>query len=193
MKQETVDSQELISALADGDLRGKDFARAMARIEASAQARAFWHASHLAGDVLRAPELARSAAGDADFVLRLRQRLAHEPSVIIRSPGAADVAAVPAGVPAANDARLRWQMVAGLTSLAVFLGAGWHLITDRGGAQTSQQLAAQAITPQTGQITMLRDPRLDQLLAAHQQLGGASALQKPAGFLRSATYEPSAR
>ena len=34
---------------------------------------------------------------------------------------------------------------------------------------------------------MLRDPRLDQLLEAHQQAGGAS--QMPSGFLRNATFE----
>jgi sigma-E factor negative regulatory protein RseA len=40
---------------------------------------------------------------------------------------------------------------------------------------------------------MLRDPRLDQLLAAHRQLGGATALQAPSGFLRNATFEGPAR
>ena len=34
---------------------------------------------------------------------------------------------------------------------------------------------------------MLRDARLDELLAAHQQAGGAS--QMPSGFLRNATFE----
>ncbi len=36
---------------------------------------------------------------------------------------------------------------------------------------------------------MIRDPRLDELLAAHRQLGNStSALQMPAGFLRNATF-----
>jgi sigma-E factor negative regulatory protein RseA len=34
---------------------------------------------------------------------------------------------------------------------------------------------------------MIRDPRLDELLAAHKQFGGVSALQQPAGSLRSAS------
>jgi sigma-E factor negative regulatory protein RseA len=38
---------------------------------------------------------------------------------------------------------------------------------------------------------MLRDPRLDQLLEAHQQAGGAS--QMPSGFLRNATFERPSR
>jgi sigma-E factor negative regulatory protein RseA len=40
---------------------------------------------------------------------------------------------------------------------------------------------------------MIRDPRLDELLAAHKQFGGASALQMPAGFMRNATIEGPAR
>jgi sigma-E factor negative regulatory protein RseA len=38
---------------------------------------------------------------------------------------------------------------------------------------------------------MLRDPRLDQLLEAHQQAGGAS--QMPSGFLRNATFDGPSR
>jgi sigma-E factor negative regulatory protein RseA len=40
---------------------------------------------------------------------------------------------------------------------------------------------------------MIRDSQLDELLAAHQQSAGISALQMPAGFLRDATYERPAR
>jgi sigma-E factor negative regulatory protein RseA len=40
---------------------------------------------------------------------------------------------------------------------------------------------------------MIRDPRLDALLAAHRQFGGTSALQMPSGFLRNATFEESSR
>lgn len=36
---------------------------------------------------------------------------------------------------------------------------------------------------------MIRDPRLDELLAAHRQAGGTSALQKPAGFFRNAAHQ----
>jgi sigma-E factor negative regulatory protein RseA len=40
---------------------------------------------------------------------------------------------------------------------------------------------------------MLRDSRLDELLAAHKQFGGTSALQMPAGFLRNATFDSAQR
>lgn len=50
---------------------------------------------------------------------------------------------------------------------------------------------AQADKPQSppASAVMLRDPRLDELLAAHQQFHGASALQLPANFLRNANFE----
>ena len=38
---------------------------------------------------------------------------------------------------------------------------------------------------------MLRNPRLDELLEAHQQASGAS--QMPSGFLRNATFEAPSR
>lgn len=42
---------------------------------------------------------------------------------------------------------------------------------------------------QTGQGQVLRDARLEELLAEHRQYGGMSALQMPAGFLRNATCD----
>jgi sigma-E factor negative regulatory protein RseA len=60
-------------------------------------------------------------------------------------------------------------------------------------AVNSDQPAANMLTPTRVIVgngnpqVMLRDPRLDQLLEAHQQAGGAS--QMPSGFLRNATFE----
>ena len=52
----------------------------------------------------------------------------------------------------------------------------------------AQVNATAAATP----AVMLRDPRLDELLAAHRQMGGTSALQKPAGFFRNAAHQDQA-
>jgi sigma-E factor negative regulatory protein RseA len=41
----------------------------------------------------------------------------------------------------------------------------------------------------TDQGVVLRDPQLEELMAAHRQYGSMSALQMPAGFLRNATYD----
>jgi sigma-E factor negative regulatory protein RseA len=42
--------------------------------------------------------------------------------------------------------------------------------------------------PQASASVMLRDPRLDELMAAHQQYGATTTLQMPAGFLRNANF-----
>ncbi|MOA28872.1 hypothetical protein D3C78_1498490 [compost metagenome] len=39
-----------------------------------------------------------------------------------------------------------------------------------------------------GAPVMLRDPRLDELLAAQRQYSSAAALQMPANFLRNANF-----
>jgi sigma-E factor negative regulatory protein RseA len=118
---------------------------------------------------------------------------------------------------AANEPVFRWKLVAGAASMVAVAAISWTLIGNgttgpQAGAQiaaTQQQpavnsvLAAAAVnSPQPASATlmptrvmvgngnpqvMLRDPRLDQLLEAHQQAGGAS--QMPSGFLRNATFE----
>jgi sigma-E factor negative regulatory protein RseA len=70
---------------------------------------------------------------------------------------------------------------------------GWSWIS---GSPGEAQLARVAPTPATDvpqAPVMIRDARLDELLAAHRQSGGASALQMPSGFLRNATFEGPAR
>ena len=194
MSQNTMNSQELISALADGELDARDAARALDILERSPQARAFWHETHLVGDALRARELTQGAAGDAEFVARLGQRLQRETAAPRVLSGAVRPATRGVRRPeAANESAWRWKMVAGFTFFAVFTGILWRVVADGPGGQTGATLAAHqapAVSTAGGPApAMIRDPRLDQLLAAHQQFGGASALLKPAGFLRNATYE----
>ena len=60
------------------------------------------------------------------------------------------------------------------------------------------QLAKAAVESATARAEqpgiMIRDRRLDEMLAAHRQFGGgASALQTTAGFLRNATFESPGR
>jgi sigma-E factor negative regulatory protein RseA len=115
----------------------------------------------------------------------------------------------------------RWKMVAGLASFAAVAGIGWGMLGSLGpqpGAgglwvqsapTVSTQVAALAQLPspkasaeasgaeteaEAGSgVVMLRDPRLDELLAAHRQTSGASALGDAAGFLRNATFEAAGR
>jgi sigma-E factor negative regulatory protein RseA len=101
---------------------------------------------------------------------------------------------------AAND--WRWKLVASVASVAAVAAVGWNVwgTAGAGAGVAGPQLAAapMGVTPVAAASdprapAMLRDPRLDQLLAAHRQLGGATALQAPSGFLRNATFEGPAR
>lgn len=189
---------ELISALADGQLASEDFARALAACEADAQALDSWNTYHLIGDVLRSPGLLPHAA-DTAFVARLRVRLSQE-SVLVVAPPLPAVREATAGrvgwskAEAANDANSPWKMVAGFASVAAVAALAWNagagLLSPTAVPQLARlEPAAQQVLVVSGHGTMVRDARTQELLAAHRQLGGTSALQMPSGFLRNATFE----
>ncbi len=192
---------EQLSALADGEL---DPAQAQVLVSASKRQPELlqaWASYHAIGDALRAH------ASDA------------QPGLQIEAP-ATTIAPAPilrTVVPqvAANDSVWRWKLVAGVAALAAVGSVLWSVVGQQGspaGEQLAQQrsgaapaivAAAQEVAVQGGAVqvatvqepapVMIRDPRLDELLAAHKQFGGASALQQPAGFLRNATFTPTGR
>jgi sigma-E factor negative regulatory protein RseA len=185
------DNQDLISALADGQLQGEDFARA---VEVAAEEGATWQAYHLIGDVLRSSELAGGTPQDA-FLARLREGLRRE-AAPVRPPVTAELSAVMhAQRPAANDSARAWKIAAGFATVAAMTAVGWNLAGSVFAPAQPQLAAAPAATPvaTADRGGMIRDPRLDQFLAAHRQFGGANALQAPAGFLRNATFESPSR
>jgi sigma-E factor negative regulatory protein RseA len=202
--------REQVSALADGYLQGDEFARVISEVGSDEGLRATWHAYHLVGDVLRSGR--HSACSDRSvFLARLQQRLVVEPTAPVSR---FETASVPLRIDAANEPVFRWKLVAGAASLAAAAAIGWNWV---GGVapqpsaqlaqqQTSNSVLAASVSPQqlissftptrvivgngSPQI-MLRDPRLDQLLEAHRQVGGAA--QMPSGFLRDATFEGPSR
>lgn len=202
-----VKMHEQLSALADGQLRGDEFAQAM-KLAETQEGLATWQMYHLVGDVMRSSELARPA--DLSFLAELRSQLAKEPGGVGWADGEATQVA-PSGAAAAapaNASVFQWKMAAGIASLAAVAAIGWHAFSGQPGAQgAGPQLAvapAAVSSPQepvvtlaetavTGQPVMIRDPRLDELLAAHRQFGSTTSLQMPAGFLRNATFEAPAR
>ncbi|MDI1273405.1 RseA family anti-sigma factor [Polaromonas sp.] len=186
---------ELISALADGQLASEDFSRAVTACEADAQALDSWNTYHLIGDVLRSPELIPHAA-DTAFVARLRLRLSQE-QVLVATPVLPEVRQPAAGrarEEAANDASFSWKLVAGFASVAAVAAIAWNagagLLAPSAAPQLARtEPAAQQVLVGSERGTVVRDVRMQELLAAHRQLGGTSALQVPSGFLRNATFE----
>jgi sigma-E factor negative regulatory protein RseA len=198
MQQKFLDACELASALADGELQDAEFVQALTALRAGAEAQARWHTYHLVGDVLRSGAGAAMGGQDAAFMARLRLRLQEERQGPVRQNVPTRRVAVQES---ANDSVWRWKLLAGVSSLAVVAVLGWQLAVSRPGDEAAAKLARSGAPEQTPSTQlasadapqMIRDPRLDQLIAAHQQLGGTSALQMPAGFLRNATFERPAR
>jgi sigma-E factor negative regulatory protein RseA len=209
--------QDALSALADGQLRGAAFAQAVERVEQDANAHATWHAYHVVGDVLRSGDLA-FCSDDQAFLARFQSRLAQEPALTSTLSAANLIAIdaykagaeahlyVDAAVPkeASNERFFGWKLVAGLASVVAVVAVSWGVLSGSGAAPTAPQLAQADVQPSTqvqqavtladgAPQVMLRDARLDELMAEHKQFGGTSALQMPAGFLRNATFESPAR
>lgn len=199
-------TSQRISALVDGQLSDDDWAQTLADLESSAPARAQWDTYHLVGEVMRHGQV-EWQPHDADFLLRLRQRMAQEniKSIAINQDNTGFIVINKSLPPSANASSWRW--VAGLASVAVASVLTWQGLNWK--AEAPAQLAAVA-APASGPLlvrkdgtsalvmaaesqVMIRDPQLDALLAAHRQLGGTSALQMPAGFLRNATFEEGVR
>lgn len=217
-KDNVLQQDERLSALADGELDGDELAELMAGSATDGgRLRATWQTYHLIGDVLRGGEQSAVHAS-GDFLARLQTRLAAEPPLVAARPVAAPfVESVPVsahGAEPANDASFRWKMVAGCASFAAVAAMAWSVV-GVGGSPASMQaqmaaapvaapiveasvaapsqpaLVEQEVQRLDGEVQiMIRDARLDELVAAHKQAGGSSALQMPApaGFLRSATF-----
>lgn len=194
-------SCERLSALADGELAREELAETLSALARDADGVKTWHAYHVVGDVLRSAEL-EPVGDDLAFFRNFELRLAKEPIYpgTVGTPLPADRLVV-MGHSSANASSLRWKVVAGLacSALAVVIGVGqWNPADSSARLQVSASPVkslpgVQTIAVESASQVMIRDPALDSLLAAHQQLGGHSALQRPSGFLRNATYEGPAR
>ena len=206
MKQETMSDHDVVSALADGQLRGDDFVHAVDLLASSVEHRSTWHVYHAVGDVMRTGAC-QSIGKDSEFLQRLRVNLAHERLPIengeVLSFGLSEqLVQLPANaVLASNDSSFRWKAWGSVFSVIAVSALAWQMFsgleTPRGLAQvTPATVPSQALVQNEprelvaveDQATMIRDPRLDALLAAHQQLGGTSAFQNPTGIVRSTTF-----
>lgn len=192
--------EDAVSALTDGELSGTALTEALAQLREDPLARQRWQVYHLIGEAMRSPSAVVQQGECSLLMTGLRQRLWQN----ARTDGErAPVAAVdpvmltpPLSEPvreAANDSRYRWKLVAGLASLATVMVGAWALMA--GQTQPPAPSMAAASPAQASPVSagpMFRDRQLDELMAAHRQRGGSSALQNPAGFLRNATFTVSA-
>lgn len=210
--QTRVHVREHLSSLMDGDSASDSAsaARACRHWKQDADARAQWHAYHLIGDVLRSEDLSRHSHADADFLRGVRERLAHEPTVLaplalpMPARGAVDTARAQAGGRQRSRFHLRrWVAPVGMAA-GVALVAGAVLVTRPGsGLEGGPAAVATLVRLDTVRLhaplkpsnpvnanRSVPDAELARYLDAHQQFPGTPALGPAPGFMRSAAYAP---
>ena len=199
---------ENLSALADGELAQGEFQLLLQICEQDPRAYDCWDTYHALGELLRSPS-SKVQLSDPVFLARLNQQLAKEPSfetrsLIPASDGGVGDTNLPRKVvgehreSASNDAYFGWKAVAGFACIAVTSAIAWNIngltLPAFRSLSVRPDTVAEAAAPQqvvvaSPQGFMVRDTRLEELLAAHKQLGVTSALPVPSGFLRNATFE----
>lgn len=195
---ESVPLREQLSALTDGEASWVSWSHLDAGYAESGELKDAWNSYHLIRDALQNSAFSAPITSD-DFVAQVMSRVAQEPQRFVALSAVESPLAPLPGAPSANDPVFRWKMVAGFASMAAVMAVAWQMVSSPV-VPTGQQLAVNPVAPDNIQLVvtpsgnvMIRDEQLDELMAAHRQWGGVSALQMPAGFLRSATYEPSQR
>lgn len=202
---------EQISAMVDGELPDAQWQAALSLMQSDTQAMQTWHAYHVVGEVMRGEPVAPANA-DLAFLARLQEQLALEPAqaalpAVLPTRLSPDFSTAPVRNAAANDPAFRWKAVAAVSSMALVLvlAMGSRFGHDDPAAIADAKSNAPSVVTgpmvtvaqsggeELGSVQMIRDPALDAMLAAHQQMGGMSALQGPSGFLRNATYSEPTR
>jgi sigma-E factor negative regulatory protein RseA len=205
------------SALMDGAIRDQEWDALWQKSSRhDSAALEDWNAYLVVGDALRGgvPLAAATppAAFLASFQARFHQELSAAPRKNVNEMPAGLASSVDGSrASAANDSIFRWKMLAMAASVSAVMAVSWGVLgtatADRA-SQTGSELAIatppappaevvvaepgsvnSSVIVNTGQGPLIRDARLEALLAEHRQYGGMSALQKPAGFLRNATYD----
>ncbi len=199
-------TEELLSALVDGELDAAGCSAALLPGQQGSEVAQQWQTYHLIGDVLRANSMQFAGTGqgtDALFVSRFSQRLGESLALEQIAPVSTNlqvsrsqpaVVADFAAKRAANDGDMRWKMLAGFACMGTVAALAWS-VSGFGSGDAARQMAQAAPGAAQGQVLvaspqgpMVRDARLEELLAAHKQMGGTS-LPVPSGFLRNANFE----
>ena len=189
-RQQGEDERQTLSAATDGDADA--LGKALGAWRADPSTRATWHAYHLIGDVLRSNELAAAPGRDEAFLQQLRAKLALEPVVLAPKP-----------LSAAKRRAAAWLLPSALAAGLAVVGGAVLVVARLSAPPSDDRLAAvagpsevrvgalsAAPSPSPGQASMLRNPRLDEFLRAHQAAHGGMAVPG-SGLYRAAVELPS--
>lgn len=193
-----------LSALADGEATMAELDEFLGLGQDAVDLHSRWHRYQVTSEVLRGSLPHLASRSPKAFLAGVMAGLPEANGAPLKLETVSAFAHVRAA--AANDAVMRWKWLAGAASVAAVMAVSWGVLRTApgavdGGSAGRAQLAiavqdsprpvalSEPVEVKTAQGTLIRDARLEQLLAEHRQYGGASALQMPAGFLRNATYE----
>ncbi len=199
-------TQEQISALVDNELSDQHVDLALAAMR-QADGRAAWDVYHQIGDILRSDDMANEFS--PDFTARLMARLDAEPTIMAPQarPATEQLPLVAAGGAIARNSPFRRFVaptaVAAVAVLALIVSP--QLTTALKGGVVKDQLLTQMVVSKdksgpleqvaaqdatfsaaTQNGVVLRDPRIDQYLLAHQRF--SPAWNSTAQYARSATF-----
>ncbi|HJV80539.1 sigma-E factor negative regulatory protein [Noviherbaspirillum sp.] len=189
-------TREQISALADGELANQQLDMALAALR-QAEGRADWEVYHQIGDVLRSVDMA--APLSAGFSARMAMRLEAEPTIVAPGLIACNIDERPASLLQPRSITKRWtvpSMVAAAAVAAVaFVTTPQLIVAIKGrpdGAADSAVVAGSSavqgsvIAASAPEGVVLRDPRIDDYLLAHQRF--SPSVFSTAQYARSATF-----
>jgi len=199
-------TREALSALVDDECTHDELDAVLRAYAEQDGVRGDWIGYHSIGEVLRGQADVGAIASQPGFAAAVMARITAEAAAsatvaqppMVAAP-ASHAVEVRVSEPA-NDAVFRWRLVAGVAAVAAVASVVWQVaLPSAAGPQVAQAqpaLTAPAVelaqarteAVQTDRGVVLRDPRLEALMAAHRQWGGMAALEVPSGF-STASYD----
>jgi len=201
-------TQEQISALADGELSGAYVDMALAALRHN-EGRATWDVYHQIGDIMRSDDMALSLS--PDFTSRMFARLDAEPAMIAAPlavvPVVAEQIVINNGSAAIGKRSMKRFALPSMAAAAAVAAVAFitvpqmmsvnHKSANPPMLSASQMTLAsnsnvnvgygtQMVATSTGDTEVLRDPRIDEYLAAHQRF--SPSLYSTEQYARSATF-----
>ncbi len=200
--------EQLLSALADGEIEPSGVAKACEHWRDDPSARQRWHDYQLIGDVMRSDDLAATPSHDESFLLALRSRLADEPVVLAPTRRLDEQAAAMSGARPSGRHRIATFGAIAAGFMLVVAGAltmtGLPSMLDSTSQPTAGTLAQSQSQPQPATLVsagdiatdpvnelqptivsgkLIRDARLDRYFSAHQQWSSDAMMAGHAAFM----------
>lgn len=187
--------RDQISAFADGELADQHVDATLAALR-QAEGRADWEIYHQIGDVLRSEDMAVSLS--PGFAASMAARLDAEPTIV--APAVAHARNEERNADAASSSKKRWTLpsIVGAAAVAAvaFITTPQLMVAMKSepvigdavrvvaAPEPAEQAAVVAASVPEGVV--LRDPRIDDYLLAHQRF--SPSVYSTAQYARSATF-----